>query len=53
MGQRKVAVMLHLRPSREQVAEGLGARQFASTITECRTMAGLVDETMLPKRSSE
>jgi hypothetical protein len=39
-GQRKVAVMLHLRPSREQVAGGLEARQFASVIAECRPTAG-------------
>lgn len=45
--------MLYLRLSREQVAEGLEARRFASVITECRTMAGLVNETMLPRGSSE
>jgi hypothetical protein len=45
--------MLHLRLSCEQVSEGLEARQFASVITECRTMVRLVDETMLPKGSSE
>jgi hypothetical protein len=45
--------MLHLRLSCEQVTEGLEARQFASVITECRTMIGLVDETILLKGSSE
>ena len=38
--------MLHLRPSREQVAGALEAGQFASVIVECRPTAGTVDEIM-------
>jgi hypothetical protein len=38
-GQRKIAVMLHLRSSREKVAEGLESQAIASVIVECRSTA--------------
>jgi hypothetical protein len=46
-GQRKVAVMLHLGPPREQAAGRLETRQFASVIAECKPTGGTVDETIL------
>ena len=51
-GQRKVAVVLHLRPSREQIAGTRKARHFASVIDKCRPTAETVDETMLLRRSA-